>query len=819
MLREMTFYRSDTVGNPSNSIYPHARTVKDADALEEVVAYDHVTAEYLDNQRSNQNFIRADCVVLDCDNDHSDDPKDWVTPEHFAAALPDVMFYAVFSRNHMKEKGGKTARPRCHMYCPSGTITDPEQYAALKRAIAEVCPYFDKNALDSARFIFGVENPQVEVFEGTLTIDEFLAANNPGADRGADADADGDAYVYADADEVYADTDRQVIPQGTRNSSMSHISGRIVKRYGNTDEAHRLFLEEAKRCDPPLDNAELHSIWASAVRFGEKVAAQPGYIPPSQFNQPYSASAPAPSAPLLPAPNAASNTPQLSVPNATPNVPPSSPPNASSSPSPDFALCPRDFTDIGQAEILVREYGNILRYSDAFGWLVYDGSVFEESDAKAQRIAQTLTERQFKEADAELTQCTQALKANGAWSILETTPLKQAMKSFSPSQKQAYEEYERALNYHKHVLKSRDTRYITAVLKEARPMLYIESSGLDADAYLLNTPSATYNLKTGEEQPHIFTDFITKKTAVDPSDDGVDFWEDALHTFFCGDRDLIEYAQDIVGLAAIGKVLNEVLIIAHGGGKNGKSTFWNSIARVLGTYTGHMSAETLTVSRINHQPEMAELKGKRLVIAAELEDGVRLNTSRVKQLCSTDKIFAAKKYHQPTAFTPSHTAILYTNHLPRVGALDAGTWRRLQVLPFDAQISETADVKNYGDFLFENAGGAILQWVIDGAKRIIAKNYKLTPPPVVQNAIQRYRDSQNWLARFIEECCEVDASYEVKSGELVTAYRAHSQQLGEFARSSADFSTAIESAGFTGRKTRNGKLIRGLRLKPLLPNA
>ena len=35
---------------------------------------------------------------------------------------------------------------------------------------------------------------------------------------------------------------------------------------------------------------------------------------------------------------------------------------------------------------------------------------------------------------------------------------------------------------------------------------------------------------------------------------------------------------------------------------------------------------------------MAELKGKRLVIAAELEDGVRLNTAVVKKLCSTDEI-------------------------------------------------------------------------------------------------------------------------------------------------------------------------------------
>ena len=72
--------------------------------------------------------------------------------------------------------------------------------------------------------------------------------------------------------------------------------------------------------------------------------------------------------------------------------------------------------------------------------------------------------------------------------------------------------------------------------------------------------------------------------------------------------------------------------------KRQKSTFWNAIARVLGSYSGTISADALTVGgKRNVKPEMAELKGKRLVIAAELEEGVRLNTSIVKQLCSTDE--------------------------------------------------------------------------------------------------------------------------------------------------------------------------------------
>ena len=89
---------------------------------------------------------------------------------------------------------------------------------------------------------------------------------------------------------------------------------------------------------------------------------------------------------------------------------------------------------------------------------------------------------------------------------------------------------------------------------------------------------------------------------------------------------------------------------------------------------------------------MAELKGKRMIIAAELQEGMRLNTSVVKQLCSTAPIFAEKKFKAPFNFEPSHTLVLYTNHLPKVGASDDGTWRRLIVIPFHAKIQGSKDI-------------------------------------------------------------------------------------------------------------------------------
>jgi P4 family phage/plasmid primase-like protien len=164
------------------------------------------------------------------------------------------------------------------------------------------------------------------------------------------------------------------------------------------------------------------------------------------------------------------------------------------------------------------------------------------------------------------------------------------------------------------------------------------------------------------------------------------------------------------------------------------------------------------------------------------------------------------------SFIPSHTTVLYTNHLPRVGAIDAGTWRRIQIIPFNAKIAGGTDVKNYCDFLVEQSGGAILQWIIDGAKRVISKNFQLVQPAAVQDSVQQYRDNNNWLAHFLTECCEQDQSYDAPSGITYQAYRTYCAQTGEFTRSRQDFNAALMTEGFTFHRTNRGMRIIGFRL-------
>ena len=746
---KFTLYRSNCLEVPENCTYPHKVDVTGKDSLIEAVKHDYVCAEYQGNYRSNDNFIGSDCLPVDCDNDHSDDPEEWVYPSDVATTFPGVAFAVHYSRNHMKAKGGKAARPKFHVFFAIDRVTEPGQYSEMKKLVNTIFPYFDTKALDAARFFFGTKEPEVEIFDGPMTLTTFLADD--------DFDANMNSGSYGDI----------VIPEGSRNATLSHYAGRILKRFGNTDEAHKHFAEVAACCQPPLEQSELDSIWRSAQRFYGKVAAQEGYIPPEQYNQ-------------------------------------------------DLQLKPSDYSDVGQATVLAREYEEKLRYSPSTDFLVYNGRFWEESKPKAQAVAQELTTRQLEEAETEIKKATDEMMKNGACELLASMGPQEAAMAFSSEQARSFQKYENATTYRNYAIKRRDSKYITAALKEAHPMVEIDQRQLDADEFLLNTPSATYDLRIGLPSAHEHTpaDFITKQTTVDPSDDGMDIWQDALETFFCGDNELVDYVQEIAGLSAIGKVCVEGLIIAYGEGRNGKSTFWNTLSRVLGTYSGNMSADTLTVGcKRNVKPELAEAKGKRIIIAAELEEGMRLNTSNVKQLCSTDEIYAEKKYKDPFSFVPSHTLVLYTNHLPKVGAIDAGTWRRLIVIPFNAKIEGSSDIKNYADYLFNKAGGAILKWIMTGAKRVIEKDYHIVKPAVVEAAIQKYKDNNDWLSQFLDECCEVGSGLIAKSGEVYNAYRSYCMQVGDYIRSTTDFYTALECAGFERKRNKSARLILGLQLK------
>lgn len=259
----ITVYTAECIGNATNCLYPNEVKITDEFSAKLAFAKDMVCARYKNNYRNTANFEVANALPGDCDNDHSDAPVDWITPEDIADLFADVSYVLHYSRHHMKPKGEKSARPRFHIVFLIAPERHADRYTALKKRLLAAFPFFDANAMDAARFLFGTEYPQVIYHPGTITLNAFLN------------DLEGE--------QAFAELGCAIL-EGSRNNTMSRIGAKIIKRYGDTPEAKDLFFQAAQQCSPPLEDRELESIWAGKQRLYAKICRQPGYVPPDAYN-------------------------------------------------------------------------------------------------------------------------------------------------------------------------------------------------------------------------------------------------------------------------------------------------------------------------------------------------------------------------------------------------------------------------------------------------------------------------------------------------------------------------------------------------------
>lgn len=259
---KITLTPSNYYQDAKKSKYLNPVVVESLEDFKKVILKDYACAVYKDNHRSIDNFLYADAIVFDIDNDHSENPDDWITPDKVSSFFDDVPIYIQYSRNHMKIKNGKPARPKFHIIMPIDKVTDAKEYRTMKEKVYSIFPFVDGQALDSARLLFGTAEPNVDYIDGTRTLTDFLK------------EYDNEAK-FAQLGET--------IPEGSRNKTMHSIALKLLTRYGLCSESLDKYREASTKCSPPLENDELNTIWKSALKYYKVIKSQKDYIPPEQF--------------------------------------------------------------------------------------------------------------------------------------------------------------------------------------------------------------------------------------------------------------------------------------------------------------------------------------------------------------------------------------------------------------------------------------------------------------------------------------------------------------------------------------------------------
>lgn len=434
------------------------------------------------------------------------------------------------------------------------------------------------------------------------------------------------------------------------------------------------------------------------------------------------------------------------------------------------SIRPADLSDAGNAESFAKIVKGRLLWCDALGWLVWEGKRWEPSEHRATALAISFAQQMLTDA------------------------LERYKAALDPETGKPAEDAKR---YLAHAQRTRGAIAIKNLLSLSKAYLAIAADKLDAAWWVLNTDAGLVDLRTGEIRPHDPKALCTRLAPFSPSTEGTKLWADFLELITGGDTELQNYLQIKVGCYAFGKIFWEGVDFAVGGGRNGKSTLFNALAAVLGDYAGGIDAQVLTTDRQNRGAALATLRGRRLILCGELEEGQRLSVQTLKRLASTDSLVIEEKYRQPETIKPSHHIVLFSNFLPRVGSTDTGTWRRISVVPFNSSMPAGSDeIPNYADLLVEKAAGAILSWIIEGAVAFHKAGHRVKVPGCVQEATEQYKQSENWIERYLSERCIVEPGARVRGGELYADYRAFAQSTGDYCRRGNDFTKALEGLGY-----------------------
>lgn len=412
--------------------------------------------------------------------------------------------------------------------------------------------------------------------------------------------------------------------------------------------------------------------------------------------------------------HAAVRAAQVVVLDAPPAIPPATDPDLSAT---DTALSTMgmgarqmfDATDVGIAVMLrdyMRQEGGGVRHARGLGFLVWDGKIWAPGDGKVRY----------------------ALHKMGAELIASGDDSKRHL-----------------------ALKALTNRSIDAVIKElpSVPGVHADAMDFDASPELLSVANGTVNLRTGEIHPHRPDDMITRRLDVTyrPTAEAPR-WTQFLTEVFPEHPEMPDFMRRLVGYGITGSTAEQCFVFMHGQGANGKSVLLDALIHVFRGVTKSTEFSTFE-QRVNigqASPELAALRGARLVTASETERYSKLAEALVKQLTGGDPVTCRALYGSPFTYVPQFLLMVAGNYRPSILSQDTGTWRRVKLIPFNATFRGNKADKSLPSKLREEAEG-IFSWAVRGSVEWYANG--LREPASVQRATQDYRDGEDRLEPFI----------------------------------------------------------------------
>jgi putative DNA primase/helicase len=336
----------------------------------------------------------------------------------------------------------------------------------------------------------------------------------------------------------------------------------------------------------------------------------------------------------------------------------------------------------------------------------------------------------------------------------------------------------------------------------------------DTGPWLLGTPGGTVDLCTGELRPADPADLITRSTLVAPAEGEPRLWRQFLAQVTQGDEELELFLRQIAGYALTGDTREECLFFIYGLGGNGKGTFIGALHEILGDYAASAAMDTFLASRFaRHSTDVAMLRGARLVIASETQEGRSWDEQRVKAMTGGDVLTARFMHMDNFSYRPTFKLLLWGNHKPVLKTVDDAWRRRFHIVPFTYKPEKRDGTLKER---LRQEYPQILRWAIDGS--LDWQQHGLTVPARVKAETSNYFSAQDTFTAWIEDRCESSRLGAETNAALFSSWHKFAEDAGENAGSSRSMADRIEAHGFRRIKDESGirgRGFAGIRLKVL----
>jgi putative DNA primase/helicase len=342
----------------------------------------------------------------------------------------------------------------------------------------------------------------------------------------------------------------------------------------------------------------------------------------------------------------------------------------------------------------------------------------------------------------------------------------------------------------------------------------ISINDLDKDPYLFNCRNATIDLHTGGTRLHSKHDLITIVAPVDyDASAQCPLWVAFMDQIQSNNKPMIKYLQKLSGYCMTGDTKTDIIPFCHGIGGNGKTTYWEVIRRIMGTYAYEVDPDVFLVNTqkfkdSGQREELANLYGKRLVTATEIQVGRQLTINLLKAISGGESIHGDRKYERGITYKPTFKVILSGNNEPVIRDTTNGAWRRLKKIPFTVTIPNPID--GYED-TFNNELSGILNWLVAGC--LLWQKEGLKDPDEVIQATAEYRKDQDLISQFLDESCTRVSEAVITKKDFKAAYLKWCIDSSIKPMDDKELKQRLEVFGIKGDRSTGGlRIWKGVRL-------